>query len=973
RARRDEARQKLATTAQNMVTIEAVLAELEPRLRMLRRQSRAVLDRDEAVQRLKEQLLAYYGWHWQRVNQRLQGATREESAVSTERDAQTTRLRVLEEQAEVALASERQWRSRLEMVTAAIHAGQREHDAALFAIRHNEQTVATNQNGVSGLASRLRASQSLLEEALSRQSGLEAESGAAQQASSLQEHEAAGSARVLDALRPEWARLRSAETSALQARDAATQSLANLEQQRARNQLQVEHLTSRHADSAQRLRDLRIALSAQDEELSLARPAADRATSDCEGARTALRVIEGKHDAARTRTQRHQHIVTRLESRQREYTRRGLQLDQRIEALTGELSQGMLTSLRVLPGWELAVAAALGRWSRPAANRSHAPWSRHEREKFMAWRAALPAEAGASWADEVASGAPSQLVQPLMNTLVTETAQQADAAWESLAALPGHLLASPPLQIVSRDGRVVSALGIERGTEDDGSAQYLLARSERDALDRRVSGQRSRLSSMRKSLALALSDQVATESSVQSQRIELESLDQRHAALTRKCDDLEHRREQAAEDLRRRMESEGRFKNELDSARRGAAEVEAKHAQTSSAAQGCQSAWQAASGQVAEMAKQMESAEHALTSATHALEIEAAHREAREAALVNTVEGAGRVRLEIESLQAELQQMQDEGERAKRSLQEQIIRSSELKVSLDREVLVLETVRGERPVAEERTGGLEDSRAELSQLVARHERLIAHTERLREERDRYLREIEIELGATPAALPENVEEPPTEDEVRKLRVRANQYPDAELSVVAECAELEQRYQGLRTHLEDLSSASDGLTEIMNVADHEMGSRFNLAFSAVNQEFGRIFQVMLQGGAATLEQVGEDGGIGVTAQLPGRRTRSSAAFSGGERALVATSLLFGLLRIRPTPFCLLDEVDAALDEANVDRYLAALRDISSNTQVIVVTHNRATMAAADLLYGLTMDDEGVSTMLSLHLDAYVAAG
>jgi chromosome segregation protein len=131
--------------------------------------------------------------------------------------------------------------------------------------------------------------------------------------------------------------------------------------------------------------------------------------------------------------------------------------------------------------------------------------------------------------------------------------------------------------------------------------------------------------------------------------------------------------------------------------------------------------------------------------------------------------------------------------------------------------------------------------------------------------------------------------------------------------------------------------------------------------------------MLRGGEAKLEQLESENGIEIHARLPGRRSRSSAAFSGGERALIASSLLFGVLKIRPAPFCILDEVDAALDESNVDRYLQVLREISRETQVIVVTHNRATMAEADVLYGLTMDDDGASSILSLRLDAYGAAG
>jgi len=213
----------------------------------------------------------------------------------------------------------------------------------------------------------------------------------------------------------------------------------------------------------------------------------------------------------------------------------------------------------------------------------------------------------------------------------------------------------------------------------------------------------------------------------------------------------------------------------------------------------------------------------------------------------------------------------------------------------------------------------------------------------------------------------------SEEEIRRLRARVLQYADLDEGVIRELRELRERYEYLNYQLTDLRAAAAGLREIMTIADAEMRTRFNSALSSVSEEFAHVFRVMLRGGDAGLEQVDTEGGIEVRATLPGKRARANAAFSGGERALVATSLLFAVLRIRPTPFCVLDEVDAALDETNVDRYLAALREISVRTQVITVTHNRATMAAANALYGMTMDGDGVSSVLSVRLDAYEAAG
>jgi chromosome segregation protein len=235
-------------------------------------------------------------------------------------------------------------------------------------------------------------------------------------------------------------------------------------------------------------------------------------------------------------------------------------------------------------------------------------------------------------------------------------------------------------------------------------------------------------------------------------------------------------------------------------------------------------------------------------------------------------------------------------------------------------------------------------------------------------------EIARELGLQVGALPPPADgEAPTEDEIRKLRSRALQYADLDESVVSEYREIQGRQEFLTTQLDDLRAAADGLRQVMALADDEMRTRFRAALAAVTEEFSHVFRMMLRGGEAHLEQIDADGGIEVRATLPGKRTRSSAAFSGGERTLVATSLLFAVLRTRPTPFCVLDEVDAALDETNVDRYLTALREISERTQVIVVTHNRATMAAANALYGLTMDGDGASGVLSVRLDAYDVAG
>jgi chromosome segregation protein len=153
--------------------------------------------------------------------------------------------------------------------------------------------------------------------------------------------------------------------------------------------------------------------------------------------------------------------------------------------------------------------------------------------------------------------------------------------------------------------------------------------------------------------------------------------------------------------------------------------------------------------------------------------------------------------------------------------------------------------------------------------------------------------------------------------------------------------------------------------------HEtMRQRFEETFAQVAVEFSKAFTVLFGGGTARLVLTGDDegapGGIDIVAQPPGKRLQGLALLSGGERSLTAVALLFAILRVNPSPFVLLDEVDAALDEANVVRFRDELRTLADETQAIVITHNRGTVEIADTLYGITMGGDGVSQVLSLRL-------
>jgi chromosome segregation protein len=175
---------------------------------------------------------------------------------------------------------------------------------------------------------------------------------------------------------------------------------------------------------------------------------------------------------------------------------------------------------------------------------------------------------------------------------------------------------------------------------------------------------------------------------------------------------------------------------------------------------------------------------------------------------------------------------------------------------------------------------------------------------------------------------------------------------------------------LREQLADVQGAAESLRTLLADLQTTMRQRFEETFSKVATVFSETFTTLFGGGTARLVMVADEDGTGtgvdIVAQPPGKRLQSLALLSGGERSLTAAALLFSILRVNPTPFCMLDEVDAALDEANIVRFREQLQSLAAETQAIVITHNRGTIEAADTLYGISMRDDGVSQALSLRL-------
>ncbi len=207
-------------------------------------------------------------------------------------------------------------------------------------------------------------------------------------------------------------------------------------------------------------------------------------------------------------------------------------------------------------------------------------------------------------------------------------------------------------------------------------------------------------------------------------------------------------------------------------------------------------------------------------------------------------------------------------------------------------------------------------------------------------------------------------------ETGKLKSQMKALGDVNVNAIEQYKEVQERYDLLHSQHDDLVEAANVLVGIIEELDAEMRRQFEEQFAEIRTRFDKVFRELFGGGRGTLELTEEEdiltAGIRIVAQPPGKKLQNMMQLSGGEKALTAIALLFAIQSLKPSPFCLLDEIEAALDDSNVSRYADYLHKLTKDTQFIVITHRRGTMNAADILYGITMQEKGVSTLVSVNL-------
>ncbi|MGA7614225.1 MAG: hypothetical protein WBX15_03500, partial [Thermoanaerobaculia bacterium] len=326
---------------------------------------------------------------------------------------------------------------------------------------------------------------------------------------------------------------------------------------------------------------------------------------------------------------------------------------------------------------------------------------------------------------------------------------------------------------------------------------------------------------------------------------------------------------------------------------------------------------------------------------------------------------------EIESLERRRSETEEASESARTNLEKTLVTLRDLgeqRIALEAQVAELD--ERVRALDESATASREEWNRRRGALFEAERRL----DRSRSAFDLLREQILLDLHAGIEALGEV--EPPADDETReqlesestRLAEQIEKIGPVNVLAIDEYHELEEREKFLRTQRDDLVQSIESLRSTIRKINITSRELFRDAFTAVNESFGQIFVSLFGGGKAAMQLLDEDdileSGIELIAQPPGKKTNSIALLSGGERALTALALLFAIFRYKPSPFCLLDEVDAPLDEVNNERFVRLVREMSRDTQFIVITHSKRTMEAADILYGVTMEEAGCSRLVSV---------
>ena len=325
-----------------------------------------------------------------------------------------------------------------------------------------------------------------------------------------------------------------------------------------------------------------------------------------------------------------------------------------------------------------------------------------------------------------------------------------------------------------------------------------------------------------------------------------------------------------------------------------------------------------------------------------------------------------------EKLESGVHEGKEEAERLRRVLEEQ----EAAYACLEKAYQALHGERMEKvSAAQEEEAALRSARQHLGQMQEKLHQLAMAQSKLQFATEQCVTTLREEFHLTPEEAAKEalgLSDKALQETTARLSADIEALGTVNLNAVAEYERLKERHDFMAAQAKDLEEAKENLLRIIKEMDATMTKQFKEAFARIKEHFNAIFAALFGGGRAEVRLTDEtrvlEAGVEIEVQLPEKKQQNLSVLSGGERALTVIALLFAFLRVRPAPFVVLDEIDAPLDEANIMRFGRFLRDFAAHTQFVIVTHRKGTMEAADTMYGVTLEDAGVSKIISVRLDA-----
>ena len=333
---------------------------------------------------------------------------------------------------------------------------------------------------------------------------------------------------------------------------------------------------------------------------------------------------------------------------------------------------------------------------------------------------------------------------------------------------------------------------------------------------------------------------------------------------------------------------------------------------------------------------------------------------------------------QVQTLVDKVNTLQNAGRQLEKKIEQLQEKKQALSQGIEQQNTLIEQTMQQRSQAEQHLSQL---RTEEKEQIARRERAAAQLSRCEErkvslqtEYDKLIARLwdEYSMTRTDAleAAVEIEDEPRAQARLSELRTKIRSLGSVNVAAIEEYREVSERYRFLKEQSDDVENSRTELLSMIRELTAQMRQLFSESFEKINQHFQQIFTELFMGGQARLELTDPENilesGIEIHVQPPGKIIKNLSALSGGEKAFVAIAIYFAILKVKPSPFCILDEIEAALDEVNVSRYARYLKNLSDKTQFIAITHRRGTMEEADILYGVTMQEKGVSRLLELDI-------